>query len=49
MPAGTIADPTKARAHTIIDAPDLIATAYQAWLQNESAGTLIHSVTTPSI
>ena len=45
MPAGIIGDPTKARSHSIIDTPEQIATAFQAWLQNEAANTTIHSVT----
>ena len=44
MAAGTIADPTKARADKLIVSPETIDTDLQAWLQNLTANTLIHSI-----
>ena len=46
MPAGTIADPAKIRTHTAQGTPSQVATELQDFFQNESAGTLIHSLTT---
>ena len=46
MPAGTIGTPAKVRTHTAQGTPTEVATELQTFLQNEGAGTLIHSITT---
>ena len=46
MPAGTVADPTKFRTHTIQGSPTDATAELQTFGQSLGAGTLIHSVTT---